>query len=85
MARSNFVPIEDESQHPLRRMIVRERFSTNGKGNALRPKIIHRGMADVQVGQGNHKLLLPEGVVPTPTDRIIILHYPLRTFDANSW
>ena len=34
VARSNFVPIEDESQHPLRRMIVRERFSTNGKGNA---------------------------------------------------
>lgn len=80
VARSNFVPIEDESHHPLRRMIVRERFSTNGKGKALRPKIIHRGMADVKVSQGNHKLLFPEGVVPTSTNRIIILHYPLRTF-----
>jgi len=80
VARTNFVPIDDESGHPLRRMFVRERHSTNGKGKPLSPKVIHRGMADVQVRQGNHKISMPEGSTVDSSNQLIIFHYPLRTF-----
>ncbi|MFN5768769.1 MAG: glycosyltransferase family 2 protein [Pirellulaceae bacterium] len=78
--RTNFVPIDDESDHPLRRMLVRERNSFNGKGKPLPPKVIHRGMADVQVGQGNHKIVMPDESMLGSSDQIVIFHYPLRTF-----
>ena len=55
--------------------------SRNSVGKPLPPKLLHRGCAAVQIGQGNHFLTWPDpDVRPQPTADLVILHLPLRGY-----
>jgi hypothetical protein len=64
-------------------MIYRERRSLNIFGDLLPAKIIHRGFADIEVAQGNHKVGR-SGVElgACATDAITISHFPIRDFPS---
>jgi hypothetical protein len=55
--------------------------SRNSAGKPLPPKVLHRGCATVQIGQGNHSLTWPDPAVQThQSSDLLILHLPLRGF-----
>ena len=60
--RGDFLPRPESEGSVFERMIYRETRSTNSLGQPLPPKVMHRAMADVEVGQGNHFLVAPRGV-----------------------
>lgn len=53
------------------------RFVTDGMGAG--GKIAHRPLPNVIVGIGNHALNSPP-IRPTPTDELVIHHFPVRSF-----
>jgi hypothetical protein len=64
-------------------MIYREGRSLSPLGLPLPPKVCHRGLDDIEIGQGNHAVLLDGEPLPAmPTDRIAISHFPLRGYAA---
>lgn len=77
--RSNFVPRPESEGSLFDRMIVRDRNSVNALGRPLPRKVCHRGMADVVVAQGNHKLLVPSNSM-IKYNLIEILHFPIRSY-----
>jgi hypothetical protein len=84
VARHNCPPIPwPPSEHFLSSMVYRERRSPNIFGEPLSTKIIHRVLADIEVGQGNHKVS-HSGVAlaACPTDAITISHFPIRDFPS---
>jgi hypothetical protein len=78
--RNDFIPTVSESDHPLRRMLIRETQSKKEDGKRLRPKVIHRGISDAIVGQGNHRIQVSCPIDAETTRSIEILHFPLRTY-----
>lgn len=57
--RFEFVPRPGEEAWP-ERLLIRERRAT------VRPKVVHRGVADVEVGAGSHHVISPSlGLEPT--------------------
>ena len=61
-------------------MIYRKRHSLDLKGHVLPPKVIHRGVSDVTIDQGNHNvssqyLQNPEIIF----SQINVFHYPIRS------
>jgi len=70
-------------RHFLQAQIYRERTSLNALGKRLKPKVCHRGFADIEVDQGNHAAARAGAALPAmPTDRIVISHFPLRNYSA---
>lgn len=61
-------------------MIIREACSLNALGQPLPPKVCHRGLADIDVGQGNHAVSIAGAVIPALDTGIRILHFPQRTY-----
>lgn len=79
--RSNFLPRPGGRGSFLERMVVRETASTNGLGEALEPKIVHRGTADISMAPGNHAVTAPDLVVAPDLGLLEVLHLPVRTFE----
>ena len=85
--RVNFLPLAGEfggargSGAPFHQtMIIREACSLNALGQPLPPKVCHRGLADIDVGQGNHAVSIAGAVIPALDTGIRILHFPQRTY-----
>jgi hypothetical protein len=62
-------------------MTVRERQSFNALGQPLPPKLCHRGLAQVVVGQGNHDAYVQGRPLTATSAPLAILHYPVRSYD----
>jgi glycosyltransferase involved in cell wall biosynthesis len=79
--RHDFVPIESNFQcGPVEEMIYRKRCSQNLRADPLPPKVIHRGVEDIAVSQGNHSArseFLNNS--PEPCCGISVYHYPIRS------
>lgn len=62
------------------RMVYREMKSFNLLGDALPPKVCHRALADVDIGQGNHSISRGGKILTAEEGPMRILHYPLRSY-----
>ena len=62
------------------RMILRSADSKNSLGEGLPPKVCHRGHPDVVVAQGNHDVDCPAFDGRFDDERVIIFHYPMRSY-----
>jgi len=78
--RSDFVAVEDIDRPIFERMVLKKRQSFNHIGKPLMPKICHRAMKDVVVGQGNHKICSAKNIPVIKSDLVEILHFPMRSF-----
>nr|NQU91219.1 glycosyltransferase family 2 protein [Bacteroidota bacterium] len=78
--RADFVPVEDENRPVFERMIYKRRESFNHLGRQLMPKVCHRALKDVIVGQGNHTILSPAGIPVTKSGVVEIFHFPMRSY-----
>jgi hypothetical protein len=77
--RTNFLARADDGEPFWRRMDVRSVVSVNALGQSLPRKVAHRGVPDVVVEQGNHRVYAggrPAVCAPAP---ITILHFPVRS------
>lgn len=85
VARSNFTPIHrpDNAPQPFfATMTFRDRVSLNAQGKPLPDKVCHRGMADIEVADGNHYVSVKgQRCNAELTDGIHILHFPVRTYE----
>ncbi len=79
VGRTNFRPMIDQREPFYEQMTLRERVSLNPLGDPPSPKTCHRAAADIEVGQGNHRVSGSIGGT-IDTDGIEILHFPLRTY-----
>lgn len=76
--RHNFVPVKNVSGKFYDQMIYRQATSVNPLGRPLPAKVCHRGLSNVVVAQGNHKV---EGFQSARVYKqaIEILHFPFRS------
>lgn len=78
--RQNFLPRPFKTgQSFADAMTIRERVPLNFVGKPLPPKTLHRGRADIIVGQGNHSVWrngIPIAGVSAPIE---VLHFPVRS------
>lgn len=79
VARHDFQPSVHTHGDYLDRMIYRKSRSTNYLGDPLPAKACHRGDPDVEVDQGNHDCRATRFQAKVPTERIEILHFPVRS------
>ena len=79
--RHDFLPPRSGAAEPFpQRLTVRKRASTNLKGDALEPKVAHRGHPGVVVAPGNHSISEAQ-LVPVPdVPPLEVFHFPMRTF-----
>lgn len=79
--RHDFIPFDRPYRYRYpEEMIYRKRQSLNLKGQMLPPKVIHRGVKDITVTQGNHHAssqYLKNFEMPFPG--INVFHYPIRS------
>jgi glycosyltransferase involved in cell wall biosynthesis len=80
--RHDFVPFTNDSQSQIpEKMIYRKLNSTNIQGEPLPPKVIHRGVNDARITQGNHNAeseLLSSSTMYF--SGIEVFHYPIRSY-----
>lgn len=80
--RHNFPPVRGGPADFAERMIYRDNPSRNAFGAPLPEKVIHRGVANVIVADGNHAVSFAQRPVRAqPSQAIEILHFPMRTFE----
>jgi hypothetical protein len=79
VARHDFPPTRDTNGEFVDRMIHRRVRSTNSLGRPLPGKACHRADPDVAVDQGNHDCHSPTFGAKLATDRMEILHFPVRS------
>jgi hypothetical protein len=81
VSRTDFVPFQrPERDSPFIEMVYRKAVSLNLAGRVLPPKVLHRGVPDVVITQGNHgaESIQFEGE-PMPGE-IEVFHYPARSY-----
>lgn len=79
--RIDFVPFErPERQSPLIEMVYRKAVSLNLAGKVLPPKVLHRGVPDVVIAQGNHGARSSHFPAPPAISDIEVFHYPARSY-----
>jgi len=78
--RYDFIPRPEEEGPLFKRMIIKNNNSVNHIGKPLMPKVCHRGVDDVVVGQGNHKLINPPDLKRFKERIIDIFHFPMRSY-----
>ena len=78
--RMNALPLRSLSGHPFEAMRFRDVQSVNALGQRLPPKVAHRAVVDVCVQQGNHCAFSPSLGPPVSTSRILISHFPYRSY-----
>ena len=83
MARKlNFVPRPDGDGPFYERMLLRDDEGRNLIGRRILPKVAHRGVADVSVGTGGHRVSL-DGVTPKSHPAAVqILHFSVRSYES---
>ncbi|MCF7223781.1 glycosyltransferase family 2 protein [Marilutibacter chinensis] len=83
--RRNFLPPGPNAADELpfhQKQTIRERRSLNSRGRPLPPKVCHRGLAAIAIGDGNHVVMLDGQAVPAaPSSGLDILHFPVRSYD----
>jgi hypothetical protein len=79
--RANMLPLRALKAHPFEAMVLREAQSLNGLARPLQPKAAHRAAADVEVAPGNHVVRSASLGAAIATDRILIFHYPHRSYE----
>lgn len=83
--RLNFLPWNGENDLPFyERMLIRDVISPDDVPEhhpRLQPKVIHRGLAEVEVAQGNHQVLAPPLKSLGAREPIVIFHFPLRSYE----
>lgn len=83
VGRTNFLPPAVGSEDCLpffQRQVIRETCSLNSLGRPLPPKVCHRSHPNIHIDDGNHSILRDgQPVAALPTDRIKILHFPIRS------
>jgi hypothetical protein len=78
--RHDFVPFDrPEQQPPPIEMIYRKAVSLNIVGTPLKPKVIHRGVPDIVIEQGNHGAKSERFQDAARPSEIEVFHYPIRT------
>ena len=79
--RHNFVPRPYTGNMGfLETMIYRQAFSVNGLGRLLPPKVCHRALPDISVGQGNYEVTAGDAKLNvSETSELCIFHFPVRT------
>ena len=77
--RTNFVPRIENGEPFWRRMNVRRVASVNSLGQSLPGKVAHRGLTDIVLEQGNHRVYVSGQVTPCALAPITILHFPIRS------
>lgn len=82
IGRHDFVPFERPYQDaPVVEMIYRKRETVGLSGRPRSPKVIHRGVEDIVVEQGNHHATSRHFEAPVfPLSTIELFHYPIRSF-----
>jgi hypothetical protein len=80
--RVNYLPPSTERQREpfYESMVVRERESHNSVGQPLPGKSCHRGIAGIEVDQGNHFVRRRGAVLPMGDLDATILHFPMRSY-----
>ena len=79
--RTDFVPFERPGRRsPFIEMVYRMAVSMNVTGQPLPPKVLHRGVADVVISQGNHRAHSSQFVGGPAPGPIEVFHYPVRSF-----
>lgn len=81
--RHHFPPVDGGAEPFYERMIYRTGEPTNQLGGSLPPKVCHRGMPEVEVHQGIHRVSVPgAGEVNTVDGRGLmeVLHFPIRSY-----
>jgi hypothetical protein len=79
--RSNFIPLAGAPlREPVAKMVIRERESKNPLGEPLPPKLCHRGLAEIEVEQGNHAASSGGAALQGGLSFLHILHYPIRSY-----
>ena len=83
MARKlNFVPRPGSAGPFYARMLLRDNEGRNLIGRLILPKVAHRGVADVNVGTGSHRITL-DGVSPKSYPAPVeILHFSVRSYES---
>ncbi len=62
------------------KLFVEESESLNVLGKSLPGKIVHRAMANVRIGEGNHSLFVNDSPVEAcPVNSLKIVHFPVRS------
>lgn len=77
----HFVPPQDEHGFFADRMTVRETCSLKPSGRAVFSKAIHRGVPDVEVSMGNHRVAGTGLAVLRGWQPIVGLHFPVRSWE----
>jgi len=81
----NFVPRPGEDGPFYERMLLRDNEGRNLIGRLILPKVAHRGVADVNVGTGSHRITL-DGVSPKSYPAPVeILHFSVRSYPSFEW
>jgi hypothetical protein len=79
--RTNFVPTRGTAPGCFAEaMTVRESRSLNALGAPLPGKVCHRAIPDIDVWQGNHRVLRHGQVLPAVRAPMTILHFPVRSY-----
>jgi hypothetical protein len=83
LARHDFVAIDRPYREaPPLEMLYRKRESLNPVSmRPIAPKAIHRGAANVLIGQGCHDAIAPTLRDKRPTSAIVTYHYPIRSLE----
>jgi Glycosyl transferase family 2 len=78
----DFVPRPDSAEPFYRRMTFAETEFRNRRGQPGRtkPKMAHRGVPEVEISSGNHKLLAGGLRLVPGWEPILVFHFPLRSY-----
>jgi hypothetical protein len=79
--RHNFIPRADGPAAFHDRMLWRHAESRTPTGQALEPKVAHRGDHRVVVAPGNHYIQAPELTRAPPLPLVEVLHFPARDYE----
>ncbi len=78
--RTNFPPLPVQERPFYESMIYREVQSLNPAGVPLPPKVCHRAAADIEVGQGNHRVSSPSIGRAIDDGSVEVFHFPARSY-----
>lgn len=79
--RFDFIPRPESDGPMFERMVYKDLMPVNHIGKPLPPKVCHRAIPGVVVGQGNHKLTEPAGLPVFRSPDLEILHFPMRSYE----
>lgn len=79
--RENLIGVLGDDRPWPERLHLRDLLSLHERGGRIGSKVCHRGVADVQIAQGNHALTGTGLGGPWPASPITVLHVPDRSYE----